>query len=139
MGCDIHGYVEVNKYERSISWYGVVDIGNITTRDYDIFGCLFGVRYAARFEPIAANRGLPNRVSWDVRNIDPEEHPDYHSLSYITAKEIQAINWQAEQPANLAAQAIAMTKDWQVLFKLIDVLVAEYGIDNVRMVVWFDN
>ncbi len=30
-----------------------------TTRDYDAFGCLFGVMNFAGFDPVAAGRGLP--------------------------------------------------------------------------------
>ena len=33
------------------------------TRDYDSFGCLFGVMNFAGFEPVAAERGLPEDVA----------------------------------------------------------------------------
>lgn len=158
MGCDIHGYVEVNQYEGHMSWSDVIDIGSLTSRNYYMFACLFGVRNYVEFEPVAADRGLPNKVGWGVREIDPKEHPDYHSLSYITAQEIRAIDWSAMtkdefecfdlDPSSdtggtfnmrCIAWKEAINKEWTVLFEMVDVLASHYGIENVRLVVWFDN
>ena len=63
MGVDIAGWVEVREYDR---WKAVVRITDIMNRNYDAFGCLFGVQNSARFEPLVAARGLPRNASEEV-------------------------------------------------------------------------
>lgn len=100
MGCDIHGYVEVRKYDFG-TWYDCVNIKSIVGRNYDMFALLFGVRNDAAFIPIAPDRGMPALVSDQVKKDVEEWGEDGHSLSWITWKEIQAINWN-EQGTQLA-------------------------------------
>ena len=66
MGTDICGWVEV-KYGNM--WWPIIKIDYLVNRNYDIFGCLFGVRNYANFKPIAPDRGLPEDVSSLVKEI----------------------------------------------------------------------
>jgi hypothetical protein len=60
MGIDIHGWVEKNSDEE---WFAVMNVERILVRNYDIFGCLFGVMNYASFVPIAQERGVPTNAS----------------------------------------------------------------------------
>jgi hypothetical protein len=62
MGTDIYGWVEVRDPVTG-AWGGVVKLDHLVPRDYDAFGCLFGVMNYANFRPVAPARGLPPDVS----------------------------------------------------------------------------
>ena len=47
-------------------WYSMGDIGMMISRNYRLFGYLFGVRKDFGFEPEFANRGLPDDLSFNV-------------------------------------------------------------------------
>ena len=87
MGCDIHGYVEIRPYpDIGGRWNAVVDAGMLLPRDYDMFGCLFGVRNLATFEPLFPFRGLPEDTDrHEQLRLDKE--PDCHSTSWATLAE----------------------------------------------------
>ena len=93
MGCDIHGWVEVKLLD---TWYPVIDISLFVHRNYDMFGCLFGVRNYCKFKPIAANRGIPDDVSELVKKEIRSWDIDGHSHTWITYREIKNINWDEE-------------------------------------------
>src|SRR5919198_1341688 len=68
-GRDIHGWVEVRwgsadptEWRR---WTGGIDVRSILggARDYELWGCSFGVRGSYEFVPVAAYRGLPEDLS----------------------------------------------------------------------------
>lgn len=100
MGKDIRGWVEVRRHYEgvkppyNVSWYGVIVIGNLLDRNYDMFGSLFGVT-TSRFTPIAPNRGLPSDISEQATD-------DYLTWecamgeTWVSWREIQAIAWDEE-------------------------------------------
>ncbi|MCB5169129.1 hypothetical protein LG634_30515 [Streptomyces bambusae] len=99
MGADIHGYIECrstygNLDEEDSSWHAAIDLILLYGgRNYDAFGCLFGVRNYAGFRPLAEARGLPADVSEEVRR-DYESFPDlHHSASWIGWEELAAVDW----------------------------------------------
>lgn len=94
MGCDIHGAVEV-KSPYSNSYDYVIDISSIVNRDYDAFGLLFGVRNYGNFESIAEHRGLPNNISYQLKD-KLEGWGCEHSTTYITLDEIRRIDYETE-------------------------------------------
>lgn len=96
MGCDIHGWVEINPYKDDPWWSPCIEINSILGRNYDMFGLLFGVRNYATFNPIAENRGIPKNASSIVKNDIKEWGIDAHSASYLTFTEISGINWDAK-------------------------------------------
>ena len=96
MGTDIHGWVEVKRNEK-YGWEAIIFISDFIHRNYDMFGCLFGVRNYAGFRPIAPDRGLPNDISWYVEKDYKEWYDDgAHSVTWITWKEIKSIDWEEE-------------------------------------------
>lgn len=97
MGCDIHGWVEVLRYPGQPKyWSRCLDIRSLIGRNYDMFALLFGVRNYADFQPVAGNRGLPEYVSEEVKDSFEAWENGAHSVTYITAKEIAAINWKTK-------------------------------------------
>lgn len=110
MGTDIEGWVEYalpGPRSNEKDWYAVIRVGSLASRNYDLFGCLFGVgvRNYAHFRPIAAGRGLPPDASSEMQ----EEYEKYaqfrlsgedFAYTWITWQEIKQIDWEeeAEEP-----------------------------------------
>lgn len=95
MGCDIHGYVEVDKRHNRDGdpwWKAAGNLFPFVGRSYDSFGCLFGVRNYSRFDPIAPKRGIPDDAGRTVTEDYESWGSDAHSASYITYSEIKAID-----------------------------------------------
>jgi hypothetical protein len=87
-GTDIHGWVEVKEKER---WHGVIKIDRIISRNYDMFGCLFGEKHRI-FEPVAKHsiKSLGD-VSDEAAQDDRFNHIGYEQS--LTYREIIDINW----------------------------------------------
>jgi len=93
MGTDLDGWVEI-KGPRG--WVGVIRVGDIAGRNYDMFGCLFGIANYAHFRSLAHDRGLPadasNRVLFaleqlaDGLGITPR-------ATWIAWREIATLDW----------------------------------------------
>ncbi len=96
MGCDIHGWVEIKPMETLNYWRSVLNVGALVVRNYDIFGSLFGVRNHVGFEPIAADRGLPEKVSELCQKESDRWGVDGHSHTWISAIELWGIDWNEE-------------------------------------------
>ncbi len=94
MGTDIDGWVEIllNPDGKNKSWSEVISVGVLLQRSYDLFGCLFGVKNYAHFEPIAARRGIPDDASLAVQ----EQAAGFPAMtlwpSYLTLIEATSIN-----------------------------------------------
>ncbi|SEO15374.1 hypothetical protein [Actinacidiphila rubida] len=107
MGTDISGFVECRAWRfheeegEATTWHGVIDLFFLnTTRDYDAFGCLFGVRNYAGFRPLAADRGMPADASEAVRAelATLARWPDQmYGVTWITWAEVKRIDW--DEPA----------------------------------------
>ncbi|MFI1396386.1 hypothetical protein [Streptomyces sp. NPDC020681] len=109
MGTDISGFVEFRagravEGEREVVWRAAVDLYDLNDiRNYDAFGCLFGVRNFANFRPLAAERGRPVDASEEVRaELDRlAPWPDQaYGTTWITWAELKAVDWDepAERP-----------------------------------------
>lgn len=108
MGIDISGFIEVRPWATwpdlpsEIEWEAAARLDCLyVNRDYDAFGCLFGVMNMAGFRPLAQERGLPADVSAQVR----DEHTalgEHDGLwpTWIGWSEILAIDW--DEPAEHA-------------------------------------
>ncbi len=110
MGIDINGWVEAKlpfyeqpplvegddwKLEEDV-WKPVLDLFWLyDVRDYDSFGCFFGVRNYAQFRPIAPERGLPVDVSAQVKK-DAERSDGAFGQTWISWDEIKQIDWDEE-------------------------------------------
>ncbi|MEU8763559.1 hypothetical protein [Streptomyces sp. NPDC048659] len=108
MGTDISGFIEYRTSEggKEAAWYVAHDLDSLNdTRNYDAFGCLFGVRNYANFRPLAAHRGLPGDVSaaLGARFAQLAEWyggDGFHGHTWITWGEVKAVDWEerAEKP-----------------------------------------
>jgi hypothetical protein len=110
MGCDIHGFVECRVTygtldEEDTGWHAAIDLDLLYGgRDYDAFGCLFGVRNYAGFRPLAGERGLPDDVSAQTQNAYEEWSPDGHSPSWISWAELARVDWN--EPADAVDERV---------------------------------
>lgn len=147
MGCDIHGWVEVRPYDFDKDyWKSMVNIDHLE-RNYQIFGRMFGVRmYEENFTPIAPERGQPLSSKYYVKGDEDSEISsrdrdyehwdlDAHSMSWISLKEIMDNEERILKPK----EGYSFDSKFAMLFRIMKELGKEYGIDNVRLVVWFDN
>ena len=102
MGTDIHGAIECRPQHglpMARDWeYGMDLELAYATRDYDAFGCLFGVRNFAGFDPVASGRGLPADAAPRTRNQAAGMIPPFFGVTWIGWTEIDAIDW--DQPAS---------------------------------------
>jgi hypothetical protein len=95
MGIDISGWIEgipTGLYPR---WQAVVDIDVLLDRNYDLFGCLFGVANYAHFRPLAPFRGVPDMASTLVRTA--VEQSGNLWTTWISLSEIQSMD--LDEPA----------------------------------------
>ncbi|MFE7615049.1 hypothetical protein [Streptomyces sp. NPDC057496] len=108
MGTDMSGFLEYRASQdgREAAWYTAHGLDSLDdTRDYDAFGCLFGVRNYANFRPLAAHRGLPADASATVSERFAQLTEWYgegslHGTTWITWAEVKAVDWDepAERP-----------------------------------------
>lgn len=105
MGTDINGFLEYRapKDHQKPVWYAAHDLDTLNdVRNYDAFGCLFGVRNYANFRPLAAGRGFPADASATVGARFAEltgwcGESGSHGATWITWAEVQAVDW--DEPA----------------------------------------
>jgi len=101
MGTDIHGAIECRPQfglPMPHAWAYAMDLELVySTRDYDAFGCLFGVTNFAGFDPVAAGRGLPADVDPRTRDEAAGMIPAFFGMTWIGWDEVEAIDW--DQPA----------------------------------------
>jgi hypothetical protein len=99
-GRHIDGLIEVRPWASwpdlpdEIEWEAAVRLDCLyVTRDYDAFGCLFGVMNYAGFRPVAADRGLPSDAADQTRRTFHD--PDGRGLwpTWIGWQEIQQVDW----------------------------------------------
>jgi hypothetical protein len=107
VGIDITGWVEI-KTPWSESWLPIIGhVGVLVGRNYDAFGCLFGVNNYAHFAPIAAERGLPDNLSEQlkqeneklVRVFGPFGQGAFFLPSWVLWSELKAVDWDEEAEA----------------------------------------
>ena len=99
MGTDISGVIECrpvfgypSQYASRKGWEFAIDLGQLyDTRDYDSFGCLFGVMNFAGFEPVAAERGFPEDMA--QRTADLATRRACAFPTWVNWAEIAAVDW----------------------------------------------
>jgi hypothetical protein len=179
MGTDIYGWLQVSQTPGY--WIGALDAGVVLERDYDVFGCLFGVRNYANFAPLFADRGAPpdsdigegcNGLTWatydELKRIPLDEAAlaqdarigcyevdasgnerrtgkgawsgaaDPH-LARIDAGESVRVGNQIFRRGTLTRRDALGTRGFRILMDVAEIFAREYGAENVRLVVWFDD
>ncbi|MGK5627116.1 hypothetical protein [Streptomyces sp. URMC 123] len=120
MGTDVYGCVEVRNPSADEDWYEwppwvrAMDLYPLyEQQDYASLGCLFGVRNAAGWDPIAAGRGLPPDVSpafeeefERTRALDPA----VHSPTWVTWAELSEVDMDATPRGTRGALVLRDTR-----------------------------
>ncbi|MFB7907119.1 hypothetical protein ACFC1T_11865 [Kitasatospora sp. NPDC056076] len=113
MGTDIHGFIEyrcthgapVDDADEDTVWSVALDLYALYCgRNYDEFGCLFGVRNLAGFRPLAPDRGLPEELPEETRTAFGASEVDFHSPTWISWAELAAVDW--DEPAERADERV---------------------------------
>ncbi|WP_262055994.1 hypothetical protein [Streptomyces sp. STR69] len=104
MSTDIHGGIEFRHpgvgtdYYDGEPWVAAMDLWPLYDEtDYAAFGCLFGVRNYAGFQPLAPERGLPADLSSGMRSqLGPwVASDDLYSASWVSWAELASIDLAA--------------------------------------------
>lgn len=124
MGTDISLFVEFKPFDE---WWGVADSEFFVWRRYSFFAHLAGVRNYDDFPPIAADRGVPEDASQDVRSAWHDDGG--HSASWCTPEEFR----------EAAEKSGALTEDRPDIRAIVALAEAHTASGTpVRMVYWFD-
>jgi hypothetical protein len=165
MGCDIHMHYEIRTtvgwwpFKRTIwkhfdwraphvlgtyedgsieyDWDGIRKDPLALDRNYDLFALLAGVRNYHLANPISFPRGLPSDVTSEVLRESDRMGSDGHSHSWLSLREVTEFNYDkviSDRCSDTHREAIG--PEW---FATIEALRNKFGIDNVRLVFWFDN
>lgn len=106
MGTDISGMVECRTWHlheegEDSPWQAAIDLFLLNiTRNYDAFGCLFGVCNYANFRPLAAGRGVPADASEPVLAELARYADQTFGTTWITWAEMKQVDW--DEPAERA-------------------------------------
>ena len=101
MSTDIHGGIEFRHpgadtdYYDGEPWVTAMDLWPLYDQtDYAAFGCLFGVRNYAGFQPLAPDRGLPVDLSRGMRSqLEPwVASEDLHRASWVSWAELASLD-----------------------------------------------
>ena len=132
MGCDIHGFVEIETFT-----YWDLIAATPRNRNYEFFGIVAGVRNSFN-ECLAPGRGWPENINESSRLV--LEFRDSHSPTWWTLEEMVEFEPRATKCLNLYTDGIGIGTydiwlDWGRL------LAKHYGVDEgkVRFVVNFDS
>lgn len=92
MSTSIYGSVEIKKFNLGFDdWFEIIDVGIALTGNYDLFGCLFGVRNYANFNPLFQDRDFPPDCSDEVsKKFHSEEM--YRHLTWCSFHELKNVN-----------------------------------------------
>lgn len=161
MGADIYGWVEIRPPD-SEQWDAAIRIHDIVYRQYGMFASLFGVRNdgngateVGRFRAIAPGRGAPPGSSgYYAEELDGSGGGV--GETWVLWSELAAIDWDEEGKHYIAVEpphSVSVVpgperrherrgdyrnNGWATLFTLMRVLAEQFGADNVRLAVWFD-
>lgn len=161
MGADIFGWVETRD-PGAQWWHSAIRIHDIVYRSYAMFASLFGIRNGptnpsedGRFHAIAAGRGAPPGAS-EFYVGERDNYGGQVGETWVLGTELAAIDWDEEgvedidfelphtvieesgQTLRRERRGDFLNGGWITLFKLIALLCEQFGAENVRLCVWFD-
>ncbi|MGW7404040.1 hypothetical protein ACWGI9_09910 [Streptomyces sp. NPDC054833] len=140
MSTDIHGGIEFRHpgvdtdYYEGEPWVAAMDLWPLYDEtDYAAFGCLFGVRNYAGFQPLAPDRGLPVDLSSGMRaKLGP----------WVAAGDLYGASWvswaELASPHRRIGAVLGPETHWPHVFAVMKALAGRFGDDGVRLVVAFD-
>ena len=126
MGTDIDGWIECRReIIDDEGWIPAIDLGLLYLgRDYRVFGNLFGIRNRTDIQPLAAERGLPDDVSEQVRK--EAANQELYGHTWISWTQVKECVWEGDMY-------------WKAVVSVSEILATIYGDENVRLVVWFED
>lgn len=146
MGCDIHLHIEM-KVKGKWLHYGCPHVD----RDYDLFAMMANVRNRGHIIPISKPRGFPPDDISTITSIcfENEKH-DAHSISWLNKEEIDMLTvwYDNRNVAGLSKSFNDISEnEWRcwnyhgIKTYLCgnNITSKVKGIDDVRLVFWFDN
>lgn len=151
MGCNSHLFIEIKSswaarfnIPEGYSWDLWAEIPEC--RDYNIYGALAGVR-ANCPSPVVSPRGIPDDIGYRVKEIMDGNEGDFHSHTWLTVLEfISAIDSvddarksDEESIKIWGKNGVFIYKPWIAAKKILGVLSEVYGIENIRIIIAFDN
>ena len=127
MGCDIHGWIEIEDGDKYIA---IRELPN-RQRNYQRFAALAGVRnYRDEFK--VTPKGIPENISETANYHIKQWDTDGHSHSYMPICEAAKIFLETEhQPRDFAKEYPES--------EFFDVDSDCEDVDKIRLVFWFDN
>jgi hypothetical protein len=139
MACDIFAHVEIKRNARWLHWNEA-----ILARDYALFGRLAGVRDAS-VQPVAEPRGFPADASELTKLCFDRTGHGAHAASWLLAEEAGLVQQWFE---NRFIEGLAATPLWGTVlgnpidahlkWKSVSDTYAALGIEDVRVVFWFE-
>lgn len=138
MGRDACGFIEI--YYNDM-WLSAVSVHALADRNYELENVLF-----SKYGGIFGGRGLPVDASLSTRKeFSEDKKGGAFEPTYAMLREIRGINWQKEiEVEDNVFETLAknLTPGWSFLFKTMEFLLNAPGVgsmvDNVRLVMWFD-
>jgi hypothetical protein len=161
MGADIWGWVETREPGTN-QWDAAFEIHDIVYRHYGMFASLFGLRNGdttvsetGRFRAIAAGRGAPPGASASFVE-DRDGYGGAVGETWALWSELAAVNWDEEgeyyiddEPPHAVYDEPGVGRrrerrgdylkgGWADLFSGMASLSEQFGAENVRLAVYFD-
>lgn len=132
MGCDIHGFLQL-KFDEKF-WLNKIDLGYLLNRNYTLFGALSNVRNHDNITGKVATDGFPDNPC--IFNYDSNY---YHSVGWFTFDDLNNFNWS--QYINFYDTDLwnSCGNSINDLYSIMKYFVDNYGKENVRCIIWYDN
>jgi len=139
MGCDIHAYIEV-KVDGDWHLYACCDVA----RHYGLFARMADVRNTTGVEPIAKPRGFPDDAAFMTRFCRDHDGTNGHSDSWLTGDELQSLEgWLIERDKTQGNKPALFWVHDQFGYCFGNGFGKDSrhapGVEDVRIVFWFDN
>ena len=132
MGTDIHGWLEVRKFDNN--WREVTELG--LPRFYHMFAILADVRTSDE-TPISKPKGLPEDICKLTQNDFNWWVDDAHSCSWLNWDDLKQYDWDTHFKEYDGGYCRPQDP-YLELFNRMKAIAELHGDDNVRIVFWFD-
>lgn len=86
----MNGYVEIQVVD---DWYAAIELGALLNKHLDLNACLFGVDNHAHYEPLFADRGIPDDCSARVAEAIERFPAAFFGGSWASYEELSRVDW----------------------------------------------
>jgi len=139
MGCDIHSHIEV-KIKGKWHYYDEVNI----SRNYRLFSRMADIRNEENIIPLSTPKGLPKDITFMTKLKSDYWDTDGHSHSWLSSKELFYLEEWIERNKILPDLAhkgffFGSTFSGWIKYPEDTIRLRELGVEDFRLVFWFDN